>query len=381
VITVDRSRVDARAKRYITGGPTRPVYVNGRFRGQAVTGVQRYAIELTQALDLCWPAGRQPPTLLEPTGRLRGQAWEQLGLPMAARGGLLVSLGNLGPVAMRCQILLIHDAGVFVTPDSYARPFRMLYKSLQYLLARRGVRIVAQSRFTRDEISRTLGLPSAAIAVIGAGADHALHVAADPTMLPRNNLSPGRFVLAVGSLAPHKNLAALGETATRLREAGLELVITGGINSRVFGDVRDLPQPALYLGRVNDAELRALYEGAACFVFPSRYEGLGFPALEAMQCGCPVVASAAGALPEVCGDAATLVDPSSPAAIADAVCALVATPELQQRGRQKGLARASEFTWKGTALRLLEVIREEEKKQFLFEKEPKNVSHTRPSLY
>jgi glycosyltransferase involved in cell wall biosynthesis len=365
VITVDRSRVDARAKGYITGGPTRPVYVNGRFRGQAVTGVQRYAIELTRALDLCWPAGRQPPTLLEPTGRLRGQAWEQLGLPLAARGGLLLSLGNLGPLTMRHQILLLHDAGVFATPDSYALPFRLLYKTLQYLLARRGVRIIAQSRFTRHEISRTLGLPAASITVIGAGADHALRIAADSTTLPRNNLSPGRFVLAVGSLAPHKNLAALGTTAARLREDGFELVITGGINSRVFGGARELPQQASYLGRVNDAELRALYEGAACFVFPSRYEGLGFPALEAMQCGCPVVASAAGALPEVCGDAAILVDPSSPAAIADAVCALVASPERQDRFRQRGLLRARGFTWEQTARNLMEVIEEEDRRPVL----------------
>jgi glycosyltransferase involved in cell wall biosynthesis len=354
------------AARAPTVAPPRPVYVNGRFRGQAVTGVQRYAIELTRALDLCWPAGRPKPTVLEPAGRLRGQAWEQIRLPLAARGGLLLSLGNLGPLAAGRQILLLHDAGVFATPDSYALPFRLLYKTLQYLLVRRGVRIIAQSRFTRDEISRTLGVPANSVTVIGAGADHALRVAADPTMLERNNLSPGRFVLAVGSLAPHKNLAALGQTATRLREAGLELVITGGINSRVFGDAHDLPQPARYLGRVDDAELRALYEGSACFVFPSRYEGLGFPALEAMQCGCPVVASCAGALPEVCGDAAILVDPSSPAAIADAVCALVASPELQSRHRQKGLARASEFTWEGTSRKLLEVIQEEEKKAVLF---------------
>jgi glycosyltransferase involved in cell wall biosynthesis len=84
-----------------------------------------------------------------------------------------------------------------------------------------------------------------------------------------------------------------------------------------------------------------------------------------MQCGCPVVASAAGALPEVCGDAAILVDPSSPAAIADAVCTLVASPERQDRFRQRGLLRARGFTWEQTARNLMEVIREEDRKSVL----------------
>ena len=117
-----------------------------------------------------------------------------------------------------------------------------------------------------------------------------------------------------------------------------------------------LPAPATLVGRVNDGELRALYEGAACFLFPSRYEGFGLPAIEAMACGCPVVAARAGALPEECGEAALLCDPASPGEFAAAVARLLDEPGLADGLRAAGRARAATFTWDGAARRLLDAI-------------------------
>ena len=96
------------------------------------------------------------------------------------------------------------------------------------------------------------------------------------------------------------------------------------------------------LGQVSDAELVALYRDASCLIFPSRGEGFGFPPLEAMACGTPVVAAAAGSLPEVLGDAAPLVDPDDPASLAASIADVLADP---QPWRERGLARAAQFTW------------------------------------
>ena len=352
--------------------PPSPVYWNGRFAVQSLTGVQRFATEITRALG-AQPGGAAldvtvltPPTetpvampgfRVQAVGRRGGHAWEQWDLPRAARGGLLVNLGNTGPLRQARQVVVIHDAGVFSTPDSYSRPFRLWYRFLHRRLARRAT-IVTVSAFARAELAAHLRLDPAAVAVVPEGAEHILRAPADPGVLAAHGLTAGRYVLAVGSLAPHKNLAALSQTAHHLAERGMQLAITGGLDPKVFARGQpQLPQPARYLGRVDDAQLRALYEAAACFVFPSRYEGFGLPAVEAMACGCPVAAAAAGSLPEICGEAAAYFDPHDPADIADIVCRLVDTPPLAAELRRQGRIRVRQFTWDAAARALGDIIR------------------------
>lgn len=110
------------------------------------------------------------------------------------------------------------------------------------------------------------------------------------------------------------------------------------------------------MGYVSDAELRALYEHAACFVYPSFYEGFGLPPLEAMACGCPVIVSNAASLPEVCGDAALYCNPCSPEDIAEKISLLMADPRLREDLRQKGLERAKQFTWEKCARETFAII-------------------------
>jgi glycosyltransferase involved in cell wall biosynthesis len=357
---------------------TGPVFVNGRFLSQPVTGVQRFSAEIVGAIDALMAQGEWAETSLltphlnglrpsEPagiSGRLRersvgqrhGHLWEQLDLPRAARGGILVSLGNTAPLlAGRAQVVVIHDAGVFDTPYSYSWKFRLWYKGLQRALAKAGAQIATVSEFSRQRIAACLGIDPARISVIYEGADHILRTPADPQTLVRHNLRAGQYALVVGSRVAHKNLAALAEVAQTLQRRGLALAVAGGGNKDVFQATGD-GLAAQRLGRTTDAELRALYQDAACLLFPSRYEGFGLPPVEAMACGCPVIASRSGAVEEVCGDAALYFDTETPQSITRAVERLLEEPGLAADLRARGLQRAGALSWVSSARRLAGVV-------------------------
>ncbi len=348
--------------------------INGRFLTQAVTGVQRVARELVAAADALaakglWPSSRlvAPPAAdlpslraitAETVGPLSGQAWEQIALPRAARGAWLLNLGNTAPLAARArQTVLIHDAGAFDTPASYSFAFRTWYRLLQRAVARSGARIVTVSQFSRGRIAAALGLDPAVIAVIAEGAEHILREAADPTVLPRNGLVPRRYVLAVGTGAAHKNLSLLAAARGFLADRGLALAIAGRTDPAVFRPAGAL-EGAISVGRVSDGELRALYENATALLFPSRYEGFGLPPLEAMACGCPVIAGEAGAVPEVVGEDALLFPPEDARAPIAALDRLLGDADLANRLREGGRRRAARFTWRAAAEALRDTLPE-----------------------
>ncbi len=347
-------------------GALQPLYVNGRFLHQPLSGVQRFALEITAALGRIWPG--PTPVLLVPrgarvegapigtrtVGTRQGAAWEQLDLPRHAADGFLLNLGNTAPLLVKRQAVVIHDTGAFSTPEAYSPAFLMYYRFLHRLLVRTNTRILTVSEASRQDILHHLGTPRHEIGLISEGADHLDRITAEPAALNRHALEPGKFVLAVGNLAAHKNLSSLTELAQRLERRRIPLVVTGQVDTKVFNTKHtSLPEPARYVGRVNDGELKALYQTAACFVSPSRYEGFGLPAAEAMACGCPVVVSAIPALKEICGNAAVFVDPLSPGNIAQGVERLLDDPALHERLRHDGLLQAANFTWQKAATALV----------------------------
>jgi len=349
-----------------------PIYVNGRFLAQPVTGVQRFAIEITRAAAALAARGEWPQATLltppavpaaaalglqqRPVGHRQGQLWEQLDLPQAAAGGTLLNLGNTAPLACGAQqLVVIHDAGVFDTPASYSWKFRLWYKSLQHALARMGTRIATVSEFSRARLAARLGLDPARIAVLYEGADHILRLPAEPSILARHGLTPGGYALVVGSAAAHKNLAALDGLAQLLAGRGLAVAVTGGANRAVFQSAA-APAALRPLGRAEDAELRALYEQAACLLFPSRYEGFGLPPVEAMLCGCPVIAARGGAVAEICGADALYAAMDAPGALAATVTRLLDDPALRADLSRRGRARAAQLSWTAAARRLGAVL-------------------------
>lgn len=353
----------------------RLVDINARFLTQPTTGVQRVAEELVRALDrellansalrkrycfrLVAPAGERRQIELNQidtveVGRLRGQQWEQLELPAYTGGRLLLNLCNTAPVGIR-SIVVIHDASVFAVPEAYSPAFRSWYRILLPLLGRRALRVITVSRFSRQELSRRAGIPDDKMDVIPLGADHLLHSASDKRVFHRLPVGAGRYILAVGSRSPHKNLGALVAAVASLGVKNLPLVLAGGANARVFASSGS-SESRYDAGYVTDGELRALYENALCFVYPSLYEGFGLPPLEAMLCGCPALVSQAASLPEVCGSGARYCNARDPDDIARGIREIVAEPGRREQQVRAGTARAGEFTWKRSAGALLSIL-------------------------
>lgn len=346
-----------------------------------MTGVQRFSTEMMAAMDRLagegqWPetvvlsprgtnpcdgesaAGRHQHLRFREVGRTHGHIWEQTELATAARGGILVNLGNTAPVlAGRRQIVVIHDAGVFDTPESYSLRFRTWYKTMQHGLVRMDAQVATVSEYSRDRIVARLGLDPARITVTYEGADHILRDPADQGILDRHGLRPGRFAVVVSSRAAHKNLAVLADAAAMLARRGMVIAVAGGGNSQVFRALHTADAAECRLGRVTDAELRALYENAICLLFPSQYEGFGLPPVEAMACGCPVLASRGGAVEEICGDDALYFASSNPASALAAIERLLDEGGLSDDLRLRGRRRAARLSWDASARALNHAIR------------------------
>jgi glycosyltransferase involved in cell wall biosynthesis len=351
--------------------------INGRFLTQSITGVQRYAVELVRAIDrqlaaeagirsrytfrLITPRDDVRPLSLEhiatvPVGHMRGHAWEQLELPRSAGDRLLVNLCNTAPLVGR-TVVTIHDASVFAIPTAYSTAFRLWYRTLLPLLGRRALRVLTVSEFSKSELSRCAGISASKMVVIYPGSDHILDTAADSAVFARLSVEPGRYVLAVGSRSPHKNIETLVEAISRWGNEGLPLVLAGGANSRVFSQPAALGSTVQHAGYLTDGELRALYEQAQFFAFPSLYEGFGLPPLEAMRCGCPTLVSQAAALVEVCGDASLYSDPHDPDDLLRCFQVLQGAA-FREDLRRRGRARAQRFTWERTSDALLRLLGE-----------------------
>lgn len=296
--------------------------------------------------------------------------WDQVLLPrQLARDRVTVFLSPYykAPLRAPCPVVVtIHDL-FFIGYLDRSRPlFDTALTALARLYARRAAAIIADSEHSKREIVRRLGVDPAKVTVIpvGLGPEFAPAPLADAVRRRYGVGAP--YVLYVGNFKPHKNLPALLRAYARLPEslrATHELVLAGGDPERrpaleALAGALGLADRVRFPGRIDDRDLPQLYAGCALFVLPSLEEGFGLPALEAMACGAPVVASNRASVPEVVGDAAILVDPEDEAALARAMTEVLSAPDVRERLVRQGLARAREFSPERTSARVLAVLRE-----------------------
>ncbi len=272
----------------------------------------------------------------------------------------------------RRSVATIHDLGYRCFPEAHPPAARLYLELGTRWNARQARRVVVDSQATRADLERFYGTPAYKIHVIYPGHTSWIQRVEDPARIrsAQERLGiPEQYILYVGTIQPRKNLVRLIEAYVSLRRrwpAGSEpphLVLGGKMGWMTQDIVRAVQHSGLenlvhLVGYVPDEELPALLSGALVFAFPSLYEGFGFPVLEAMACGTPVVCSNTSSLPEVAGDAALLVDPLDVEDIASSLLRVFQDEELRRRMVEAGYRQVQRFSWQNTARELLELFEE-----------------------
>jgi len=264
-------------------------------------------------------------------------------------------------------IWTLHDATPWLYPETMDLKGRLYFRWIGGRAARKSRLLVTDSEDAKQKIANALALPDHKVRVVRLGVDATFRRLVDLELLAavraRYRL-PERFILVVGTREPRKNLPALVQAYRRMckaNETKLGLVIVGrtGWNSEALeDDLRNHDEQIILTGFVPHSDLVALYSLAEVFVLPSLYEGFGFPPLEAMACGCPVIVSNRGSLPEIAGDAAILIDPESQDSIVTAIRTVESNQLLREDLARRGMERAKDFSWKVTAAKMLDLYYE-----------------------
>jgi glycosyltransferase involved in cell wall biosynthesis len=275
------------------------------------------------------------------------------------------------PPLVRCSsVVTIHDCIHLMFPQYLPNRLAHAYARTSIrLAARRATRVLTVSESSKRDILRFVDVPPDRIDVIYNAFDDRFGVEPreeDVARVRERYQLHDDFVLYAGNVRPHKNLGRLIEAFDLVRKRGLsdlKLVLIGDDISRYAALRRAVHQHQLhnyvrFLGYLPEKTLAIMYRLAGVFVFPSLYEGFGLPPLEAMASGTPVVTSNVSSLPEVVGNAAVLVDPYDPGAIADGISSVLGDETLRRDLRRRGLERAREFSWERSVRRIHEIYKE-----------------------
>jgi glycosyltransferase involved in cell wall biosynthesis len=249
-------------------------------------------------------------------------------------------------------IFAIHDLSHIYCAENSSALIRLYYETVAKRACDRAAAVLTVSAFTRLQILEWSGIPPDKVSDVSCGVEASYR--------PEGETYGFRFpyLLCVSNRKPHKNESRLVMAFARAKVSGMHLVFTGEPSPRIMRCIEKerVKDRVHFTGIVPETELPALYRGAEALVFPSLYEGFGLPVLEAMACGTPVVTASTTAMPEIAGDAALLVDPTSVEQIVHAIERIVDDDSLRLCLREKGLLRAAQFSWEQTRDRVRKVI-------------------------
>ena len=301
------------------------VLINGKFLSQRITGVQRYAIEIVNALDnMIFPGQLEiavPPNAqnvpryrnirIKRVGHFKGILWEQISFAVYALRHKKAPLNLCNVSPLLCPgFVCIHDVKIRACPQYFSKSFIFWYRLLFLNAMRRAYQVVTDSEFSKDEIKKYYGGFVDRICVIFCSWEHYERVGYDGGVLKKYQLSSDGFYFALGSMDPNKNLKWLANAAKKNQDSIFALA--GSVNKTVFAEAGDFtcPPNVRFLGYVSDEEAKTLMRECRAFLFPSFYEGFGIPPLEALSAGAKrVVVSDIPVMHEIFSDAVSYIDP------------------------------------------------------------------------
>ena len=312
------------------------IYFDARWIGP--TGIGRFATVLEKSLKLIpLDMSGSPVSISDPIRFLCAI------LLKTKPGSLVFSPGFNAPLWIpRDFIFCIMDLNHIDRPENSNALKRIYYRLIIRSAVRKSVATLTISEYFRERIANWASVHPSKIVNVSCGVEDRF----TPDAIPRSDL--GKYFLCVSNRKKHKNEFRIIEGfANADLHPDVKLVFTGKITSELFGHCRryHLDSRVIFIGHVLEDDLPSLYTGAIALIFPSLYEGFGLPAVEAMACGTPVLTSNTTALPEVTGDAALLVDPTSVDEISEGISRLWADEWLRLDLRNKGIERAKKFRW------------------------------------
>ncbi len=283
----------------------------------------------------------------------------------------LLHVQYTAPPFAPCPVIpVIHDLAFEHLPETFKRRSWMQLRLTVRRTARRAAHILTVSEYSRRDIAKTYGIAPERITVTPLAAPESFAPVTDAGELRRvreRYKIEDRYILAVGSIQPRKNLIRLLRAYSDLLRARTDaklpqLVLVGKrawLYEETLRAVREmnLASRLVFTGYVPESDLPALYTGALVFVYPSYFEGFGLPPLEAMQCGAPVITGERTSLPEVVGSAAVMVDPFDTDALGQAIARVVDDADFRDVLRARGLEQARKFSWRETARLTLEAYK------------------------
>ena len=315
--------------------------------------------------------------LLKYIEHARYQLWKQLILPLKAffKGcDIVFCTDNCVPFIHLGYktIPVFHDAFCFESPEAYGKLWLWLYMKTAVPAAKRSPFVITPSAWSKKQIHHFTGIPHEKLEVIYEGPKELTTTGSSPNnelLLSKFGLAPQKYLLHAGSMFKRKNMPALIEAFAKIKAnyPGLKLVLAGPTPANIFDsdyklildaiEINSLNNDVLLTGYLTDSDLGALYQNALLYVFPSTNEGFGIPVLEAFKSNLPVLVADNTCLPEVGGDAVLEFNPFDIEDMAAKIERTLDDPGLREEMKNKGRERLKLFSWRDTALQLIEVFK------------------------
>lgn len=362
-------------------GSSKLIYINGRFLTQNISGVQRYGIELIKAIDalltidpevfknikfiLIVPKSKLKTSLslknivIKQGGYFSGYLWEQFELPFFSRDGLLFCPGNMAPLlsllSRQRVVTTVHDLSYKYFPEAYSFFYRLWYNLATPIILRRSNLIITVSKSEKTAIINLYNFVASTIVSIQNGSlDFSVYK--NKTLNYKTDSPP--YLLYLGSLSRRKNLQGFLDACKLIAsrfQSNVNFYIVGQMDRAFISDEFKI-DPTLserinFLGQINNTEkIFQIYNNAKALVFPSFYEASPLPPIEAMSCGCPVVAGDIPSLRERCSDAAIYCNPHDSVDIAEVCLSLLSDKKAHNQLKVKGYEQAKKYNWEKCAM-------------------------------
>ncbi len=281
-----------------------------------------------------------------------GLLWEQLVLPFYVNkhynGAKLLSLVNIAPIFYKNNIFALHDVAFKRYPEFFKTLFLMVYNTIIPIALKRAKKVLTVSEFSKKEIVKFFTVDESKIDIV--------YNAVLNQKKETNKDRTEKYILAVGSIEPRKNISRLIEAMAELN--GIKLIIVGGQNSKVFNGNIDKQSNIniKFTGYVKDSELEKLYANATAFIYPSIYEGFGIPPLEAQSFGIPTIVSDIEVFHEVYEDSVYYVDPYDISSIQSGIKKVMDDKQLQLLLIKRGYENVKKYSWEKSAKKILGIV-------------------------